>query len=158
MTTISDHRALLNMIVQEAFDQETWNGTNLKSALARVPADVASWVPPGARHCIAEHVVHCAFWKYRLRRAMRNDKRGGFAYQGEDWFELGLPLTPERWQEILNLLDAEHANVCDAIATSTETLALDAEPELVRKIFGLAMHDAYHTGQIQLIKSLHKRS
>ena len=30
--------------------------------------------------------------------------------------------------------------------------------ELVRKIFGVAMHDAYHTGQVHLIQAQYKRA
>jgi hypothetical protein len=160
MPTITDDRRMLLQIVQEAFDKETWNGTNLKSSLARVPAEVAGWKAPKTENSIARIVLHCAFWKYRLRRSLNGDKRGSFALKGQNWFDAPKPMTEGAWKELLLLLDDEHDQLCDAIANSKRELDFSSTEGrgLVRKIYGVAMHDVYHTGQVQLIRAMHKRA
>lgn len=155
-----DDRSLLIQMTQEAFHLPTWNGTNLQSSLRRVSAATAEWLPPGGRRCIAEIVVHCAYWKYALRRQLRGDQRGSFGLPGSNWFRIQRPLSPPAWAEYLELLDDQHRRLCAAIAETPLTLRLSsaASRDVVRKIFGLAIHDAYHTGQVQMIRKLWKRT
>ena len=53
-----------------------------------------------------------------------------------------------------------HKHLAAAIRGSEHDLQYDAgtDRELVRKLFGVAMHDAYHTGQIQLIQAQYTRA
>ena len=71
-------RVLLLGLVDEAYDHTAWHGPNLKSSVRRVVPEEAVWRPrPGRRH-IAEMVVHCAYWKYAVRRWLLDQKRGSF--------------------------------------------------------------------------------
>ncbi len=155
-----DDRSLLLQITQEAFHLPTWNGTNLCASLRRVSAEQAQWVPAGGRRCIAEIVLHCAYWKYAIRRSLRGDQRGSFGLKGSNWFRIERTLAPQQWTQYLELLDDQHRQLCEAISQSPLSLrlSLPASRPVVRKIFGLAIHDAYHTGQVQLIKKLWKRT
>jgi hypothetical protein len=156
----SDDRRLLLRIVQEAYEMPTWNGTNLRASLARVPVEAAVYRPRGGRRCIAEIVVHCAYWKYAIRRQISGEKRGSFALAGSNWFRLPAVLSREQWTEYRELLDEQHRLLCQAIEKSPRNwryLSPGDQP-IVRKIFGLAIHDAYHTGQIHMLKKLWKRS
>ena len=159
-TKTADDRSLLLQITQEAFHLPTWNGTNLRASLRRVSAEQAQWLPPGGRRCIAEIVLHCAYWKYAIRRQLRGDQRGSFGLKGSNWFRIERTLAPQQWTQYLELLDDQHRQLCEAISQSPLTMRLSpaACRPVVRKIFGLAIHDAYHTGQVQLIKKLWKRS
>lgn len=160
MATITDDRRLLLQIVREAYDEETWNGTNLKAALADVSSDLAGWVPPGSKHSIFDLALHCAYWKHRVRLAIAPDARATFPFPGEDWVEGPERVTAESWAEVLALLDREHDALCGAIEHGSEALEFAAPDgrERVRKTFGLAIHDAYHTGQVNLIKAMHARA
>lgn len=69
-TLAADDRLLLLQMIEEAYQLPNWNGTNLRSALRRVTPEMAGWRPPHARRSIADIVVHCAYWKYALRRRL----------------------------------------------------------------------------------------
>jgi hypothetical protein len=160
MATITDDRQLLLQIVREAYDQETWNGTNLKAALADAPVEVATWTPPDAKHSVADLAIHCAYWKHRTRLGLAPEAEARFPYPGEDWVDAPAPRYAEDWAGVLAFLDREHAGLCDAIENLPEPVDF-AEPrsrEQVRKLFGLAIHDAYHTGQVNLIKAMYARA
>ncbi len=159
LTTVDDRELLLRM-VEEAYRQSTWNGTNLRASLEHVPAHQAGWRPPHARHNIAELVLHSAYWKFAIRRRLIGDRKARFAFEGKDWFDVIEPLDDERWAELIGVLDEEHKNLCNAIRRTERDLQYDTrtDRELVRKIFGVAMHDAYHTGQVHLIQAQYKRA
>ncbi len=159
-TATSDDRDLLLRMVEEAYRQSTWNGTNLRVSLQHVSAHQAGWRPRHARHNIAEIVLHSAYWKYSIRRRLNGDRKGTFAFKGRDWFEVEKPLDLKTWVRLLGVLDDEHKKLTDAIRRSGRDLEYGSSEsrELVRKLFGVAMHDAYHTGQIHLIQAQYKRA
>lgn len=155
-----DHRIVVLQMIEEAYREPTWNGTNLRASLRGIPAAAAGWRPLSSRRSIADIVVHCAYWKYALRRRLAGDKRGGFAFPGSNWFTLPDPVTTPQWKSYLALLDEQHQLLCDFLASDTTSLVYGkpATRDQIRRIFGLAIHDAYHTGQIHLIKKLWLRT
>jgi hypothetical protein len=125
-----------------------------------VTAEAAGWCPPHSRHGIADIVLHCAYWKYAIRRRLRGDRRGSFPLKGSNWFAIGRPLSPQRWSEIIAILEGEHERLCEAVRGATRQLRYTSAGgrEWARRLFGVAIHDAYHTGQIHLIKKMWMRS
>jgi hypothetical protein len=159
-TGIEDDRHLLLRIVEEAYRQSTFNGTNLRTALDRISPQEAGWRPPMARHTIAEIAVHSAYWKFATRKRMTADRNATFPLKGEDWFDVERPLDADGWAGVLAVLDEEHAQLVIAIRRTERNLRFGTRTgrELVRKIFGVAMHDAYHTGQVHLIQAQFQRA
>lgn len=155
-----DDRHLLLRIVEEAYRQSTWNGTNLRASLEHVPAATAGWRPPNTLHSIAELVLHSAYWKFAIRKRLTADRQARFPLAGKDWFEVPTPLDENRWADLIAVLDDEHGKLRQAIRQSERELTYGSRTgrELVRKLFGVAMHDAYHTGQIHLIQAQHQRA
>ena len=156
----TDDRQLLLRMVEEAYRQSTWNGTNLRDSLRHVTTHQAGWRAPHAKYNIAEIVLHSAYWKFAIRRRLAGDRKATFAFAGEDWFEVSQPLDADRWAELMAVLDGEHKQLTKAIKSSGHDLRYDSrtERELVRKLFGVAMHDAYHTGQVHLIQAQYTRA
>jgi uncharacterized damage-inducible protein DinB len=149
-----------NMLVllDESYDRKAWHGPNLKGSTRRLSAEDAAWRPQPDRHSIADNVVHCAYWKYAIRRRLLGEKRGSFALKGSNWFALPSPLSESTWKELLGLLDDEHRSLRAAVA-SFPAQRLDQFPEggkvrYLSLLQGIAMHDVYHAGQIQLLKRL----
>jgi len=142
------NRDLLLKILDEAYGRKAWHGTNLRGSLRGVPPETADWRPAPGRHNIRELTVHCAYWKYTVRRRLTGGKRGSFARKGSNW----LPPS-ESWKDDMRLLGAEHRALRSAIASASQEQLAKYE----RLIYGVAAHDAYHTGQIQLIKRLRGR-
>ena len=77
---------LLLTTMDQAYDRKSWHGTNLRGSLRGITAEQASWRPAADRHNIWELTLHCAYWKYVVRRRLRGEKRGGFPRKGSDWF------------------------------------------------------------------------
>lgn len=159
----NDDRQLLLQMIEEAYRLPNWNETNLRKSLSRVDAVTAAWRPPGARRSIADIVVHCAYWKYALRRRLTGGKRGSFPLRGSNWFKTGPGMTREKWLDYRALLEREHEQLCEAIGSLKKSLnhkrpVLDGSWTTVQRVFWLAIHDGYHTGQINLLKAMYRRT
>ena len=149
--------ALLN----EAYAGPAWHGPCLHGSLRGVTHREASWRPAPGRHSIWELTVHAAYWKYAVRRRLLGEKRGKFAEPGSNWFERqpgNDGKSAKAWRRDLALLARVHRELCAAVSELTEA-ALDRPSRGGRHtprriIAGTALHDAYHAGQIQLLKRL----
>ena len=150
---------LLEMIDQ-AFDHRAWHGTNLKGSIKGVSAREAAWRPSRERHNIWEIVVHLAYWKYTVRRRIRGEKRGSFRLKGSNWFARPVPggLTEQAWRADVALLLEMHRSMRDTVAGLTPgqlgSTGRGSRFKTRDVVVGVAAHDLYHTGQIQLLKRL----
>ncbi len=153
--------AVLLHALDEAYDRRAWHGTALKGSLRGVTARQAAWRPAPGRHNIRELAVHAAYWKYRVRRRLTGEKRGSFPMNGNNWFELS-GADEKTWRSERDLLEREHRALCRAVAKLPPGRLAGALPgtsrrSALREIAGIALHDVYHTGQIQLLKALRKK-
>ncbi len=150
--------AILLHALDEAFDKAAWHGTNLRGSLRGLTAKAANQRPAPERHSIRELVVHAAYWKSRVRLRLTGVARGAFPLEGSNWFDLG-PATERAWRNERRILDREHRALRRAAAAFPPARLSRPLPGLprrtaLREIAGAALHDAYHTGQIQLVRTL----
>jgi DinB superfamily len=150
--------AQLLSALDQAFDRKSWHGPNLRGSVRGLSTEEVTWRPRPDRHCIAEIVVHAAYWKYAVRRRLLNLERGSFALKGSNWFLLPDPLPEPTWREYLALLESEHEALRAAVAGLTpEELPLAPPGSKVTNLAlvqGITAHDVYHAGQVQLLKRL----
>ena len=144
-------------LIDEAFDRKAWHGPNLRGAIRRVTSSQAGRRPGPGRHNIAEIVVHCAYWKYTVRRKLRGDKRGSFPLKGSNWFAMPEDMTDRQWRDCVRLLDEQHAALREAVGSASSAQLAIGGPAgsnvPAYRVYGIAMHDVYHAGQIQTIKA-----
>ena len=142
-----------------AYDRRSWHGTNLRGSLRGVIAKQAAWRPGPDRHSIAELTVHAAYWKYAVLRRLTGQKRGTFTLDGSNWFERPADLSEAAWKADLALLARTHRELRAAVA-ALPPARLRARIERTHTVAwllsGIAAHDLYHAGQIQLLKKLRK--
>ena len=152
---------LLLQGLDEAYEKKAWQGTNLRGSIRGLMAKQAAWRPNPDRHNIWENVVHCAYWKYTVRRRITGEKRGSFPLRGSNWFTRPEELSEEAWRQEIELLQTIHKLLREAVGTldprTLSSLSPKKQYTLSQTIQGVAMHDVYHTGQIQLLKRLMKR-
>jgi uncharacterized damage-inducible protein DinB len=157
---------LLN-VIDQAYDHRSWHGTNLRGSLRRVSAAQAAWRPGPRRHNIWEIVVHAAYWKYAVWRRVTGAKRGSFELKGSNWFERPWTRDPgprtrnsseAAWRADLDLLARTHQQLRAAAAALTAAQLSRSSPGTAfnnaELLSGIAAHDLYHAGQIQLLKKL----
>jgi len=163
-------------MLDEAFHRRAWHGTTLLGSVRGVDVDLAAWRPALRRHNIWEIAVHAAYWKYAVRRRLTGEKRGAFALKGSDWFHRPSPGIRvggragddwRQWKDDVRLLVDEHERLRKAVAAipmrtlskpikahrAGATVSPVTRGFLIR---GIAAHDLYHAGQIQLLKRLRK--
>jgi hypothetical protein len=147
---MSDDRTLLLDIVREAYDGKAWHGPNLRAVLRGVNANQAFWRPTPERHSAWELMLHCAYWKFAAWRRLTGARGVKFPRAGKNFIAMPEP-TERAWREDLQLLADSHGMLLDAIAElPKKTLASRA-----RMVYGVAMHDTYHAGQIRLMMRLY---
>ena len=149
---------LLLEILDEAFDHKGWHGTTLRGALRGLTPRQALWRPNPRRHCVWDLVLHTAYWKYAVRRRLGSGGVGSFPRAPSNWPRLPARPDGRAWKADVALLEAEHAALRAAVA-ALPARALDAPSakgtwRQREQIHGVAAHDLYHTGQIQLLKRL----
>ncbi len=158
MTRIDPRIELLLEIMDQAFDRRGWHGTTLRGSLRGVTPAEALWRPARGRHNIWELTVHAAYWKYAVRRRLAGDAVGSFARKPSDWPEVSSSPDATAWKGDVVLLESEHRLLREAVRTMPPVKLEARSPQGVwtnaEEIHGVAAHDLYHTGQIQLIKKL----
>jgi hypothetical protein len=202
MTQAPEVRQLL-AIIDQAYDHQSWHGTNLRGSIRRVTPEQAAWRPGPTRHNIWEVVVHAAYWKYAVARRFTGDARGSFPLKGSNWFRRpeersgagqrgpalrqklrasratsrdaseativsvvqGSPrvrdeMSDRAWRSDIALLDRLHVSLREAVAKLPASHLYRTPPGKKVSNFallsGIAAHDLYHAGQIQLLKTLSK--
>jgi uncharacterized damage-inducible protein DinB len=152
--------SLLLENIQPPRGRQGWHGgpTPL-GALRGVAVEQAAWKPGPQRHSIWELALHIAYWKYAVRRRLTGESGGTVERAPRNWPHAADPTDARTWAADRALLRREHARLLDAV-DAVPAAALGRHAPGGRKwtygelILGVAQHDAYHTGQIQLMKRL----
>jgi hypothetical protein len=145
-------------ILDRAYSKQSWHGTNLRGSVRGLSLDHVGWRPAPGRHNIWEIVVHAAYWKYAVWRRLTGERRGSFPVAGSNWFVRAENGSHAQWLEDIALLDRTHRALRDAVAQLAPRALTRAAPKSKVTNFdliaGIAAHDLYHAGQIQLLKRL----
>jgi len=147
--------ALLDQL-ESVYHGKAWHGPTLRGSLRGLKAQEAGGTLAKSGHSIADIALHCAYWKYSVRRRLQNSKRGAFAWNGSNWFKLPRPLTEVLWSKILHTLDEEHEALRLAVESFPESqlgrIRLGSKYSYYQLIQGIAAHDVFHAGQVRLLK------
>jgi uncharacterized damage-inducible protein DinB len=149
-------------LLDEGFNKAAWHGPNLRGSIRGVTAREAAARPGSGRHNIWELVVHAAYWKYAVRRRLRGEKRGSFELPGSNWFERPSDRSEKAWRADVALLEQEHRRLRETVSSiqpqELERRSRGSRTRVRRLIFGIAFHDVYHAGQIQLLKRVVRKA
>lgn len=110
-TSISPSIQLLLTLIEQSYNKKSWHGTNLRGSIRGLTAREALWRPSSSRHNIWEIVVHCAYWKYVVRRRILGEKRGSFPLKGTNWFRRSGRLTDYHWRNDIQLMEQCHRSL-----------------------------------------------
>lgn len=128
--------------------------------LRGVSADEAAWKPAPDRHSIWELALHIAYWNYSVRRYLDPEAKKGFGRSPANWPVIDNP-SEKQWKEDKQFIKSEHEKLVEAIKAFPEE-QVDKKSESKKEwtyrqlLDGVAAHNTYHIGQIQLMKRLYK--
>ena len=140
--------------LRRAFDGRSWHGPNLLGSIRGLTPEEAFFRPGRGRHSVYDLVLHAAYWKYVARRRLTGEKRGSFPVKGSNFFpEPRVKAAPAVRGARAVLEEAHHSLVAAVEAMPEEALAVRHGRWTAEEIVaGVAAHDLYHAGQIQLVK------
>ena len=96
-----------------------------------------------------------------MRRNLEASPQGAFPRSPSNWPAVPKPSDAKHWKLDRALLRQEHARLVDAVKAFDPGRLDRPAPgsgahRFVDLMFGIASHDLYHVGQVQLLKRLHR--
>ncbi|MEO8335209.1 MAG: DinB family protein [bacterium] len=157
-------RAQLLKELKQAHDGDPWHGPSRAAILADVTLGEATRHPDGSAHSIWQLVLHMRAWTNEVARRVREGNPG--EPKEGDWPPVG-ETSVTTWAAALAGLERAHANLSAAVrelhdGQLDERVGGQRDAPLGtgvthrEMLHGLAQHDAYHSGQIALLKRLYR--
>jgi uncharacterized damage-inducible protein DinB len=135
------------------FGGGAWHGPSVLEILADVDADEAASRPIAGAHSIWELVLHLVATQAVLLRRMRGETAG---LTSEEFWPAVPAVSAHAWAETVERLNQQEAELRHVIADFPEErleARLTAEGSSAYNNFhGHVQHNAYHAGQISLLK------
>ena len=150
---------LVRQAISPARGQAWHGGPTPVGALRGVSAAEAHWAPAPGRSSIWRLTLHIAYWKYTVRRHLVHGPIPRFPRSPANFPAIPVRADEAAWKADRALLAQEHRLLNEAIEAFSPA-RLGRIPRAARKwtfgemLIGVALHDAYHTGQIQMLKRL----
>lgn len=137
-----------------------WHGAPTPlGALRGVDAEMAAWRPGRGRNSIWDLTLHIAYWKYAVRKRLEGGGLPAFPRTPPNFPSPPAKRTAESWTADVAVLRDAHESLLVTIASLDHSQL--GRPSKGKKsqtvgelVAGIAFHDVYHTGQIQLIRKL----
>ncbi len=139
--------------VQRSFQGEAWHGPSFLEAIADVDADAANTHVRGAAHTIAEIVLHISATVDVLLGRIAGTV--GIVDEQGFWPSVR-PFDASSWRDVIADLGRRHDELIAAIR-GFEPAQLDSPlfpggSSAFNSFLGHAQHNAYHAGQVMILK------
>jgi uncharacterized damage-inducible protein DinB len=139
--------------LDSVFRGSAWHGPALMELLSGVDAAVAAAHPMHNVHSIWEIVLHLTTWKLAVQRRLNGESFRVTPQQ--DWPHIE-QFTDMNWQHAVTALESAHNGVLDAVSMIDDARLCGEVPgeayDCRFMLQGLVNHDAYHAGQIAMLK------
>jgi len=142
--------------LERGFRGGAWHGPAVMELLSGVDEALAQWRPAPASHSIAEIVGHLTYWLEETQGQIAGLARP----QGEPGSDWGPSVLTSKtaWQAAYAALEEAHGRLQTAVLDLAETRLDEARSGSDTTIRGLLQgtlqHNAYHAGQIALLRKL----
>lgn len=143
---------LLVKVLDSTYDKESWY-VPFKDAIEGLTAQQASWKPRGeATKSVWENVNHLIYYKERLAANMEGREWKNPLDGGQTFFLTEQSGDESEWRKVVERAEIAQRSLREVVSkTSAEKFDEDS---LEEKLLDIMLHDAYHTGQIMLIRKM----
>ncbi len=135
--------------IRRSYVGPAWHGSSLTELVTGIDAAAAVQRPPGGAHSLCEIVMHISAWQRVAHDAIHGKAAPELPFEG-DW------RTGSDWAAALQELDDTARELCAAVAALPDARLCDKvegrEYSLYVLLHGIAQHNAYHGGQISLLR------
>ena len=135
--------------IRRSYVGPAWHGSSLTELLAGLDSASALRRPLEAAHSICEIVLHISAWQRIATGAIYGKAAPELPFAG-DW------RPAADWPDALQELDDTARDLCAAVAALPDARLCDKvegrEYSLYVLLHGIAQHNAYHGGQIALLR------
>ncbi|MEO8575507.1 MAG: DinB family protein [Gemmatimonadales bacterium] len=150
-----NHAELAADEIHRALRGPAWHGSSLQELLAALSAEEAIQRPIPTAHNIWELVLHITSWSnIALRRITGGQVE---PHEDEDWPVPG-EMTSEQWDADREAMKESHERLTEVVTGLTDDQILAKAPKSSNSVavmlHGVAQHDAYHGGQIALLRKV----
>jgi uncharacterized damage-inducible protein DinB len=141
-------------LLERGFRGGAWHGPAVAEALAGLDAATAAARPLAGAHSIWEIVHHLAAWNEVPRRRLDGERLQNLPPE-RDW-PPATDLSADAWQAAQAALQgahaALHARVLELADRQLDDPVVGSDPTVRGMLFGVLQHNAYHAGQIVLLR------
>jgi uncharacterized damage-inducible protein DinB len=155
-------KSFLHEQIRKGFSDDPWHGPSTLSLLEELTAQEAAARPIPEGHSIWEIVLHMISWQNEVRRRLAGNPPA--EPEEGDWPKVG-KVSETRWRQDLERLGASLTDLLDMLDSlqekdldriggglSDRDPALGTGVTLRAMVNGLVQHNAYHSGQIALLR------
>jgi hypothetical protein len=146
-------KQMLRQHLDAVFYGEAWHGAALLPTIREIDLSQAQ-LENGEGYSAWKIVLHCAYWKFFVRRAISSDGvRLSFPRQPDDFPDLPVERSQADWQADIDFLETEHKLLGEAVQRLPGGRLAETHPQehltYAGLILGVASHDTYHTAHIR---------
>ena len=140
--------------IERAVSGPVWHGPSLSDLVGDVTAEQAGQHPIAAAHSIWELVLHVTAWTEIVRQRLVSTSAVE-ATPEQDWPHVG-DASAEEWRAAVQRLKDAHRELAEDVAVLDDSRLIGRvagrEHSVLAMVHGIIEHDAYHGGQIALLK------
>ncbi len=139
-------RELLLQELHETHNQKNWF-VSVKDASAGLTADQTTFTQGKGNHTVGQLVYHMTFWNSRVVRQLQGEKLDDSNINNDDTFT---KYDPKNWDATLKQFDDDMTALEKFVESADDAKLAKIAPTISR----VAEHNAYHTGEIVVIRKL----
>lgn len=141
--------------LQRAYEGPAWYDSGLRQLLSGVTAHMAAARPLAGLHSIWELVLHATAWKRVVGRWVAGEPAEVTAE--EDWPAIS-DTSEVAWRQACQALETAQEELLGALSQLSDSQLSQMVPgrefSLYFVLHGTIQHDAYHSGQIAILKKV----
>jgi len=140
--------------IERSISGPMWHGPSLADLLGDVPAVDAAAYAVARAHSMWELVLHMASWTEIVRQRL-SPAAPPEPTPEQDWPPVR-DQSPEAWRAAVERLKAAHRELAEDVAALDDAVFVARLPgrdhTMIAMLHGIIEHDAYHGGQIAVLK------